>query len=352
MVSSNTVSAQPIVEHQAEAAMFLVLTVRNGAEDGVRDALSDVSGLCRAVGFRIADGKLTCLTGIGARVWPRLFAAPLPAELHPFRAINGPVHTAVATPGDLVFHIRAARMDLCFELSRQLVQRFAGLVDVVDEVHGFRFFDDRDLLGFVDGTENPQGPLAVASAVVGDEDPAYAGGSYLIVQKYLHDLGAWNALTVEQQEAAIGRSKLDDIEIPDAQKAPDSHVLLNTITDPDGTERKILRANMPFGQVGVGEYGTYYAGYARTPTVTERMLQRMFLGTEDAAHDRILDFSTAVTGCLFFLPPQSFLDDPPAPSTTSDSTSSDTDTSTESNPPPTSPRPDEDDSLGIGSLRK
>ncbi len=188
------------------------------------------------------------------------------------------MHHAPATPGDLLFHIRHERMDLCFEFVTQVMTRLAEAVTVADEVHGFRYFDERDLLGFVDGTENPVGRAAGTAALVGDSDPRFAGGSYVIVQKYLHDMAAWNALTTEDQEKAIGRSKLSDIEMPDDVKPGNSHVALNTIEDPDGTQRQILRANMPFGEVGRGEFGTYYIGYAATPSVTEQMLVNMFIG--------------------------------------------------------------------------
>ena len=204
-------------------------------------------------------------------------------------------------------------MDLCFEFVTQVMTRLAGAVTVVDEVHGFRYFDERDLLGFVDGTENPVGAAAGRAALVGDSDPDFAGGSYVIVQKYLHDMAAWNALTTEDQEKAIGRSKLSDIEMPNDVKPANSHVALNTIEDPDGTERQILRANMPFGEVGREEFGTYYIGYAATPSVTEQMLANMFIGNPPGNYDRILDFSTAVTGCLFFAPSADFLDDLPDP---------------------------------------
>jgi putative iron-dependent peroxidase len=292
--------------------MFLVLTVRPGGETAVLRLLSDVSGLRRSVGFRAADGELSCVVGIGAAFWDRLFGAPRPAGLHPFRELVGPRHTAVATPGDLLFHVRAARLDLCFELATLITQRLGDRVCVVDEVHGFRYFDQRDLLGFVDGTENPTGPAADAAVTVGGEDPEFAGGSYVIVQKYLHDVAAWDGLTVEAQERVIGRTKLSDVELPDDVKPTNSHVALNTITDPDGTERQIIRDNMPFGAVGRGEFGTYFIGYSATPAVTELMLEHMFLGDPPGNYDRILDFSTAVTGTLFFVPTADFLDDPPA----------------------------------------
>jgi putative iron-dependent peroxidase len=303
---------QPVLSPLTEAAVFLVLTVNPGGEQVVRDLLPDLAGLQRAVGFRIPDAALQAVTAIGSDAWDRLFAGPRPMELHPFRELAGPRHQAPATPGDLLFHIRASRMDLCFEFAAQLMARLTGSVTVQDEVHGFRYFDERDLIGFVDGTESPSGTAAVKAALVDQAaDPGFAGGSYVIVQKYLHDVPAWNALTVEEQERVIGRTKLTDIELPDDVKPANSHVALNTLTGPDGTELQIVRANMPFGQAGTGEFGTYYISYAATPRVTEQMLENMFLGRPPGNTDRILDFSVAVTGCLFFAPPAGFLDDPP-----------------------------------------
>jgi putative iron-dependent peroxidase len=297
----------------SEAAIFLVLTVEDGAEDGVRDLLADVAGLRRSVGFRIPEGELTCVVGIASGLWDRLFGAPRPAGLHPFREVAGPKHTARATPGDLLFHIRAHRLDLCFELAQRLTERLTGLAQVVDEVHGFRSFDERDLLGFVDGTENPEGGAADAAVLIGGEDPQFAGGSYVVVQKYLHDLEGWDALPIEEQERAMGRTKLSDIELADDVKPANSHVALTTIVDDDGEERQIMRFNMPFGAVGAREFGTYFIGYARSPDVIEQMLTNMFVGKPPGSYDRILDFSRAVTGTLFFVPSAEFLDDPTPP---------------------------------------
>ena len=131
------------------------------------------------------------------------------------------------------------------------------------------------------------------------------------MQKYLHDLDAWDALAVEEQERVVGRTKLSDIELPDEVKPANSHVALNTIIGPDGEQRQIMRFNMPFGRVGAGEFGTYFIGYARSPEVIEQMLTNMFIGKPPGNHDRILDFSTALTGNLFFVPSGDFLDDPP-----------------------------------------
>jgi porphyrinogen peroxidase len=318
---------QDVLREPAKAAIFLVVDVRPGSEDTARDLLADVAGLARAVGFRAPDDQLSCVVGIGASMWRRLYQAPAPRGLHPFRGLSGARHTAPATHGDLLFHLRARRLDLCFELARQVMRRLSGHVKVRDEVQGFKYFDERDLLGFVDGTENPSGPAATAAITIGAEDPAYAGGSYVIVQKYLHDLDAWQALPVAEQERVIGRRKIDDIEL--VEQAVNSHVAVNTIVDADGTERQIVRENMVFGSPGAAEFGTYFIGYAATPDVIERMLQRMFVGEPAGNHDRILDFSTAVTGSLFFVPTTEFLE---APTTRGPATS--------------------DGSLGIGSLRR
>jgi putative iron-dependent peroxidase len=251
------------------------------------------------------------VVGIGSGLWARMFGEPRPAGLHPLAEIQGGEHTAVSTAGDLLFHLRARRLDLCFELATLLANAMAGWARIVDEVHGFRSFDQRDLLGFVDGTENPEGAEAADAVLIGDEDAEFAGGSYVIVQKYLHDKPEWEGLSVEEQEGAIGRTKLSDIELPDDVKPSNSHVALNVIEDEDGNELAIWRLNMPFGKVSDGEYGTYFIGYARTPEVTERMLRNMFVGVPPGNHDRILDFSRAVTGGLFFVPTEDFLDDPP-----------------------------------------
>lgn len=299
---------QDILTPLTDAAVFLTVCVDPGGEGQIRELLADLPGLKRSVGFRIPEGGLACVAGIGSDLWERMLGSPKPKGLHPFRELKGETHTAPSTPGDLFFHIRATRMDMCFELARLLSDRLEGQARVVDEVHGFKSFDERDLLGFVDGTENPEPYEAPDAALVGEEDPDFAGGSYLVVQKYVHDLAGWNGLKVEEQEQAIGRTKLDDVEFPDEEKASNSHLVLNVIEDEDGEELAIMRFNMPFGRVGEGEYGTYFISYAGDVKVTETMLERMFIGVPPGNHDRILDFSTAITGGNFFVPSAEFLD--------------------------------------------
>jgi putative iron-dependent peroxidase len=292
--------------------MFMVLTLKPEppSHDTVRALCGDLAGLLRAVGFRDPTGRLSCVMGFGSDAWEPLFGQPRPANLHPFREIKG-LHHAVSTPGDILLHIRATRMDLCFELAAQIMSRIGDAVSTVDEVHGFKYFDERDLLGFVDGTENPVDQDALDAAIVGDEDPAFAGGSYVITQKYLHDLKAWNTVPVEQQENIIGRKKLSDIEQADAAKASYAHNVLTTIEE-NGEQLEIVRDNMPFGEVGKGEFGTYFIGYARSPHRIEQMLVNMFVGNPPGNYDRLLDFSQAITGTLFFVPSATFLANVPA----------------------------------------
>ena len=303
---------QSVLTPLTGSAIFLVVRIDPGGEDAARDLLERVAGLTRAVGFRVPAGNLSCVTSIGSDAWDRLFTGPRPAALHPFIELQGAKHKAVSTPGDLLFHIRAAQLDMCFELAQQFMKVLDGAATVVDEVHGFKYFEMRDLLGFVDGTENPTGSDAAEAVLIGAEDPHFAGGSYVIVQKYLHDLKTWNALTVEQQERVIGRTKLEDIELHDDVKPTNSHLALTVVEDADGNELQILRDNMPFGTIGTQEFGTYFIGYAKDPGVTELMLRRMFIGEPEGNYDRILDFSTAVTGTLFFTPSGDFLDDLPS----------------------------------------
>jgi len=345
---------QPVSTPLTSAAIFLVVTINPGEQNRatVLSLCADLSALLRSVGFRALEGSLSCIMGFGSEAWDRLFGSPRPAELHRFREIRSGSRHAVSTPGDLVFHIRAKRMDLCFELAAQIMVRLGGAVTTADEVHGFRYFDERDLLGFVDGTENPTGNAAVEAVFIGDEDHAFAGGSYVILQKYLHNLDAWNKLSTEAQEKIIGRTKLSDIELDDSVKPTCAHNAL-TVIEENGTEIKILRDNMPFGRPGHGEFGTYFIGYSRSPRTIEQMLENMFIGRPPGNYDRILDFSTAVTGSLFFIPTATFLDnvspDEPAPAAPAGAENG----ATSAAPGGTSAgaAPSKSGALGIGSLK-
>jgi len=361
--SKSPALAQAVAAPLTRAAIFLVATLNSGSENraALRSFCGDLAALVRAVEFRDLEGGLSCVIGFGSEVWNRLFGQPRPVELHPFREFRSGSRHAVSTPGDLLFHIRAKRMDLSFELATQIMARLGNAVSAVDEVQGFRYFDDRDLMGFVDGTENPRGEAAAEAVVIGNEDSDFAGGSYVIIQKYLHDLDAWTALSTEAQERIIGRTKLSDIELDDSVKPTSAHSALTTIVE-NGKEIKILRDNMPFGRPGYGEFGTYFIGYSRSPRTIEQMLENMFIGRPPGNYDRILDFSRAVTGNLFFVPSATFLenvaDDQPSEDQTNgdqpavaESLTAPEIAETSSSAPSSSISSVRDGSLGIGSLK-
>jgi putative iron-dependent peroxidase len=301
--------SQPAINTgQTRAAIFLVVAVGPGAADAEQTRLvcGGVDALQRAVGARDVEGNLSCVVAFGSEAWNRLFGAPRPRELHPFREVRSGSRVAPSTPGDVFFHICAERMDLCFELAVQIMARLVDNVSPVDEVHGFRYFDDRDLTGFVDGTENPTGQESLEATIVGDEDPAFAGGSYVMVQKYIHEHFKWTGLPTETQEGIIGRTKFDDIELDDSVKPAFAHNALTKLVE-NGQEIKIRRHNMPFGTVSDGQAGTYFIAYARSPHPMEKMLENMVLGSPPGNYDRLLDFTRPVTGTLFFAPSAGFL---------------------------------------------
>lgn len=310
-MQTDILEPQAVCSPITRSAIFIVATLNEGADAAatVKGWCGDVAGLVRSVGKRVPSGNLTCICGFSSNAWDRLFGGPRPASLHAFREFGGEGRHAPSTPGDLLLHIRADQMDLCFELATQIMAVLGDAVTVVDEVQGFRYFDMRSIIGFVDGTENPVGRKAVNFTIVGDEDPDFSGGSYVLVQKYLHNMTAWNSLSVEAQEQVIGRKKLSDIELDDSVKPSNSHSALTTITTAAGEEVKILRDNMPFGRPGAGEFGTFFIGYARSSEPMEQMLENMFVGKPVGNYDKLLDFSTAVTGSLYFVPSADLLEE-------------------------------------------
>lgn len=302
----------PLTAHATFLTLSLPASPSPEALSTIRTALGSVADLSKNVAIRDPTARFAVTVGLGSGAWDLLLPdRPRPAELHPFREIRGAKHVAVSTPGDVLCHVRAERRDLCFEFERQFLEmldvRTTG-VSVVDSTSGFRYFDLRDLLGFIDGTANPAEAADVRGATLvtaaDDGGAGVAGGSYVVVQKYVHDMDRWQALSTEQQEAVIGRRKWDNFELADAgEREQKSHKALTAISDPGtGEELEILRDNMPFGSPGKGQFGTYFIGYSRRLWVIEKMLERMFIGVPEGMHDKILDYSTPLTGCTFFVP--------------------------------------------------
>ncbi len=298
---------QPVTDHPGENVIFIVYKLLDTPDtaDKVKDVCANFTGMIRSMQNRFQESQFSAVMGFGADAWNKLFPEQgKPKELEVFQEIKGDKYTAVSTPGDLFFHIRAKQMGLCFEFASHLDTKLKDAVECVDETHGFRYMDGKSIIGFVDGTENPAIDAdAVDFGVIGDEDPDFKGGSYILVQKYIHDMESWNLLKTEEQEKVIGRHKYDDIELTDEEKPGNAHNAVTNI----GDELKIIRANMPFANTAKGEYGTYFIGYARYFTTTKKMLENMFIGDPIGNTDRLLDFSTAVTGTLFFAPSYNLL---------------------------------------------
>ena len=300
--------SQNVTDYTNNNTIFMVWNFMDGLE--VRDTFNRlcklIINLNNSANVRFPVSRASCVMGIGHDAWLRLgLPVPIPKELVDFVPIAGEKHTAVSSKGDLHFHIRADNTSICYDMAYAISDILDPVAVSVEEIHGFRYWDSRSILGFVDGTENPQGQERELFSMIGDEDPVYKGGSYLFVQKYIHDLTAWKGLSTEQQEKVIGRYKSNDIEMADDVKPSNSHIALANI----GDDLKIVRDNMPFGNMSTNEMGTYFIAYASTFTTVQKMLSNMFIGVPEGNYDRILDFSTAKTGSLYFVPTLNMIDD-------------------------------------------
>ena len=302
---------QDVVGRAGKTAIFIVykLLTKSETSERIKDVCANFSAMIRSIQNRFPDGGFSAVIGFGANAWITYFdTLGTPLELSPFEEIKGNKHTAVSTTGDLFFHIRANEMGLCYEFASIIDLRLNGVVKSVDETHGFRYLDGRSIIGFADGSEDPLIDLDPNYfGVIGNQDPAFCGGSYIFVQKYIHNMSSWNTTSVEEQERVIGRHKFNDMELSDAEKPDNAHNAVTNIQDEEGNDLKIIRGNMPFSNTSRGEYGTYFIGYASTFSTTRKMVESMFLGSKNGNTDRLLDFSKAVTGTLFFAPSYNLL---------------------------------------------
>lgn len=268
-----------------------------------RQVLAQVPELTGQMAKQYPEAGLCSVIAIGAAAWETLYVAK-PLELKAFPHFS---NTVIDLPGREVgglLHICSERHDLNFELARRIAEQLAPLVSWGEQIDGFRYLDSRDLTGFVDGTENPQGEERAEVALVGDEDPTFAGGSYLHVQRWVHNMPKWQSIPVAEQERVIGRTKQDDVEMDDEFKPPTAHIA-RVVIDEDGHELEILRQSMPYGHLG--EMGLMFASYARSAKPFTRMLQMMFQRDEEGNYDHLLNYSRPVNGASLFAPSVDFL---------------------------------------------
>ena len=299
---------QNVTDYTNNNTIFMVWSFKDKLE--VRDIFNQVCRLLinlnNSANVRFPVSRASCVMGIGHDAWLRLqLPVPLPKELVNFVPVIDGKHTAVSSKGDLHFHIRADNTSICYDMASEISDILNPVAISTEEIHGFRYWDSRSILGFVDGTENPQGQDREFFSMVGSDDLVYKGGSYLFVQKYIHDLTAWKRLSTEDQEKVIGRYKSNDIEMADEVKPSNSHIALANV----GDDFKIVRDNMPFGNMSTNEMGTYFIAYASTFSTVQKMLNNMFIGDPVGNYDRILDFSTPKTGSLYFAPTFNMIDD-------------------------------------------
>lgn len=302
-----SINSQNVLDYPNNNTIFMVWNFKEGmaVKAAFQNLCALIGNLNNSARIRFPDAKASVVLGIGFEAWHMLeLPTPVPKEFEIFTPIAGARHTAVATRGDLHLHIRSDVFSYCVDAAAAITDILHQVAMNVQEVHGFRYWDSRSILGFVDGTENPHGDDRAYFGLIGDDDPVYKGGSYLFVQKYLHDLQAWRSLPVSEQEKVIGRSKADDIEMPDGVKPSNAHSALANV----GDDAKIVRDNMPFGSIGSNEMGTYFIAYASSFGTVKKMLTNMFIGVPEGNYDRILDFSTPQTGSLFFVPSFDMLD--------------------------------------------
>jgi putative iron-dependent peroxidase len=290
-----------ILPEPGPSALFLVLRVLDHAKDAkaVGRAVASVPALAGKLAAADRAARLVATVSIGPELWDALSPEERPTGLRRFRSLEVDGRRAPSTGGDLLLHVTSRRPDLAFELAQQLRGALGDRVVVFDEVHGFRYRDNRDLTGFIDGTENPKGKERAAVALIGREDPTFAGGSYVFTQRYVHDLARWATLPVREQEGVIGRRKTDSKELSDAAKPPTAHIA-RTVIEEHGEELEIVRHSFPYGTTS--EHGLFFIAYCRTLDFPERMLARMIGASGDGLHDRLLEFTRAVTGAHFFAP--------------------------------------------------
>ena len=285
-------------------ARFLVIRLKGFPVDGLKRQVQALEATRQRLQVQYPEADLLSVIAFGPALWLELRNRG-PKELRPLAPIKGKF-TMPATGGDILLHIRAARADLCYALLQAFLLPIAAEVEVLEDVTGFRYLDKRDLTGFIDGTENPHDDEERReAALIGSEDKVYSGGSYVFTQRYVHHLGKWQRLKVDTQEQVIGRSKLESIEMDDAEKPENSHVA-RTVIEEDGEDLAILRHGLPYGS-GT-ESGLFFLAYVRTPQVIDKMLARMFGTTDDGISDRLLNFVTPVSGAYFFAPPQEVLE--------------------------------------------
>ncbi len=270
----------------------------------------------RAVGHRLAamtadittqynDSSLVASISFGSNIWQKL-TQTVPQQLKPFKTIGQGAVSATDGEADLFFHCHSNAVDINFLLCQNLLAALSDSVTIIDETQGFLFLDNRDLTGFIDGTENPDEEQKRCDvALIGSEDSVSAGGSYVLAMRFIHDLDKWQNLDVPAQENIIGRTKVDSIELNESELADTAHIS-RVVIEENGSELEIVRHSMPYGTAS-GDKGLFFLSYSRRLDIYEKMLAHMYGESGDGLHDHLMNFSHAPSGSYFFAPSQALL---------------------------------------------
>ena len=293
--------AQDVWKDVGKNVSFVVLKLKRENLATDQEAIAEFADRSQAIErsmmIRAADANLKVSIGFSRTAWDYLFPnATVPKQLETYTTLTGPEYSMPASEGDIFLHVRAGDEAVVYEIVRQFMVFLDPIATVIDETKGFRYFEGRAIIGFIDGTEAPAEFEAADYALVGEEDPEYINGSYAFAQKWLHDMDFWGKMKTEEQEKAVGRHKFDDLELDDGEKFHNAHNVAAKI-EVDGEEQKIVRMNVPFSDPATGKTGTYFIGYSRYWSVTKAMLQQMV-----DMSDFLLTFSTIQSGQLFFIP--------------------------------------------------
>lgn len=285
---------------------YLLFNALDDKDNYLREALSRFPALIDNFADRYSEANLTGVVAIGANYWDEFFPSARPKMLKPFLAMQNEDRIAPATSYDLYIEVRSDRADVNHIVASKICELLADSVELVEQVRAFRFLDGRDLTGFVDGTENPQGRHRRDVALIEDDaDATFAKGSYLHIQRYRHNLNLWNRMPVKEQEDVFARTKVDNVEYESDAKPLTSHIKRTNLKDDGGNSIEIVRQSMPYGDMKL--QGLFFAAYCRTPEPFEMMLKSMIFG-EGPHFDHMLKYTQAETGAAFFAPSLNFLE--------------------------------------------
>lgn len=291
----------------SDHARFIVLRLKDLTISELKQQIAALLSTRDRLITQHPNDQIKTAIAFGPELWSQLYTET-PTGFKQLNPEQGAFNMTVE-PADVFIHIASARADICFAMSQAFFTGIQTKVEVLDERPCFRFFDGRDMTGFIDGTENPQFPDDRAETALLPEDAeAFADGSFIFAQRYIHDLAKWQQLKVDAQEQVFGRTKLESIELDDDIKPQNAHIARTVIEDEDGEEMEILRHSLPYGD-GKGEQGLFFVAYTNNLSIIDAMLQRMFGTSGDGIHDRLLHFTTAIDGAYYFAPSDELLEE-------------------------------------------